>query len=174
MVNMNKKLLEIVFVLPLLIYSNEIKESKQLNKIHANPFNDSYIVVFDGSPESFSIEQISIDKPKERTLKKLKFLSDEDTYAIKVFGKNGKFIYTLGIGNPFYANYQHIGYEDRPYMGGPVSSSKIEVAIPLHIEPTSFIISKRDMTGKFKDIQEISIQWYLNLICWKRWFKRVY
>ena len=102
---MNKKLLAIVFVLPLLIYSNEIKESKQLNKIHANPFNDSYIVVFDGSPESFSIEQISIDKPKERTLKKLKFLSDEDTYAIKVFGKNGKFIYTLGIGNPFYANY---------------------------------------------------------------------
>jgi hypothetical protein len=30
------------------------------------------------------------------------------------------------------------------------------------------------MTGKFKDIQEISIQWYLNLICWKQWFKRVY
>jgi hypothetical protein len=78
--------------------------------------------------------------------------------TIKVFGKNGKFIYTLGIGNPFYANYQHIGYEDRLYMGGPVSSSKIEVAIPLHIEPSSFIISKRDITGKFKDIQEISIQ----------------
>ena len=153
-----KILVSIIFVLPLLIYSNEEKVDKQLNKIHANPFDDSYIFVFDGSPESFSIDKISIDRPKERSLKKIKFLSDEDVYAIKVYGKNGKFIYTLGIGNPFYANYQHIGYEDREYMGGPVRSAKIEVAIPLHIEPTSFIISKRDVNGKLKDIQEISIQ----------------
>ena len=153
-----KVLVSIIFVLPLLIYSNEEKVDKQLNKIHANPFNDSYIIIFDGSPESFSIDKISIDRPKERSLKKIKFLTDEDAYAIKVYGKDGKFIYTLGIGNPFYANYQHIGYEDREYMGGPVRSAKIEVAIPLHIEPTSFIISKRDVNGKLKDIQEISIQ----------------
>ena len=153
-----KVLLVIVFSLPLLINSNDEKSVKQLNKIHSNPFNDSYIIIFDGSPESFSIEKISIDKPKERTLKKIKFLTDEDAYAIKVFGKENKFIYTLGIGNPFYANYQHIGYEDREYMGGPVSSAKIEVAIPLHIEPTSFIISKRDINGKLKDFQEILIQ----------------
>ena len=153
-----KLLLAVVFAFPFFIHSDEIKETKQLNKIHANPFNDSYIVIFDGSPESFSIDKISIDKPKERTLKKVKFLTSEDTYAVKVFGKEGKFLYTLGIGNPFYANYQHIGYEDRPYMGGPVSSAKIEIAIPLHIEPASFVISKRDITGKLKDIQEISIQ----------------
>ena len=153
-----KLLLAVVFASPFFIHSDEIKETKQLNKIHANPFNDSYIVIFDGSPESFSIDKISIDKPKERTLKKIKFLTNEDIYAVKVFGKDGKFLYSLGIGNPFYANYQHIGYEDRPYMGGPVSSAKIEIAVPLHIEPTSFVISKRDMSGKFKDIQEISIQ----------------
>ena len=82
-----KLLLAIVFTFPFFIHSYEIKETKQLNKIHANPFNDSYIVVFDGSPESFSIDKISIDKPKERTLKKVKFLTDEDTYAVKVFGK---------------------------------------------------------------------------------------
>ena len=153
-----KLLLSTLFTLTFFTHSYDIKETKKLNKIHANPFNDSYIVVFNGSPESFSLDKITIDKPKERILKKVKFLTDEDTYAVKVFGKDGKFLYTLGIGNPFYANYQHIGYEDRIYMGGPVSSAKIEIAIPLHIEPTSFIISKRDMTGKFKDIQEISIQ----------------
>jgi hypothetical protein len=159
MVNMHIKILfAIIFALPLLIYSNDEKVYKQLNKIHANPFDESYIFVFDGSPESFSIDKISIDRPKERSLKKIKFLTDEDAYAIKVYGKDGKFIYTLGIGNPFYANYQHIGYEDREYMGGPVRSAKIEVAIPLHIEPSSFIISKRDVNGKLKDIQEISIQ----------------
>ena len=153
-----KLLLSTLFTLTFFTHSYDIKETKKLNKIHANPFNDSYIIVFNGSPESFSLDTITIDKPKEKTLKKVKFLTDEDTYAVKVFGKDGKFLYTLGIGNPFYANYQHIGYEDRPYMGGPVSSAKIEIAIPLHIEPTSFVISKRDMTGKYEDIQEISIQ----------------
>lgn len=156
---MNKNiLLAIIFVLPFVVQSNDMKDIKQLNKIHSSLISDSYIIVFNGSPKSFSIDKISIDRPKERSLKKIKFLSDEDAYAIKVYGKNGKFIYTLGIGNPFYANYQHIGYEDREYMGGPVRSAKIEVAIPLHIEPTSFIISKRDVNGKLKDIQEISIQ----------------
>ena len=54
----------------------------------------THIFVFDGSPESFSIDKISIDKPKERTLKKIKFLTNEDTYAVKVFGKDGKFLYS--------------------------------------------------------------------------------
>ena len=62
-----KLLLAVVFSFPFFIHSDEIKETKQLNKIHANPFNDSYIVIFDGSPESFSIDKISIDKPKENS-----------------------------------------------------------------------------------------------------------
>ena len=154
----NKIIFTFVFALSFLVQSSEMKDVRELNKIHSSPFSDSYIVTFDGSSKGFSLDKIKIDKPKERTLKKIRFLSDEDTYAIKVFGKDNKFLYTLGIGNPFYASYQHIGYEDRDYMGGPVTSAKIEIAIPLHIEPTSFIISKRDMSGKFRDIQEISIE----------------
>tara|TARA_Y100001933_G_scaffold160989_1_gene159175 strand:+ start:1811 stop:2281 length:471 start_codon:yes stop_codon:yes gene_type:complete len=154
----NKIIFTFIFALSFLVQSTEMKDVRELNKIHSSPFSDSYIVTFDGSSKGFSLDKIKIDKPKERTLKKIRFLSDEDTYAIKVFGKENKFLYTLGIGNPFYASYQHIGYEDRDYMGGPVTSAKIEIAIPLHIEPTSFIISKRDMSGKFKDIQEISIE----------------
>ncbi len=154
----NKIIFIFIFTLSFLVQSSVMKDVRELNKIHSSPFSDSYIVTFDGSSKGFSLDKIKIDKPKERTLKKIRFLSDEDTYAIKVFGKDNKFLYTLGIGNPFYASYQHIGYEDRDYMGGPVTSAKIEIAIPLHIEPTSFIISKRDMSGKFKDIQEISIE----------------
>jgi len=154
----NKIIFTFIFTLSFLVQSSEMKDVRELNKIHSSPFSDSYIVTFDGSSKGFSLDKIKIDKPKERTLKKIRFLSEEDTYAIKVFGKDNKFLYTLGIGNPFYASYQHIGYEDRDYMGGPVTSAKIEIAIPLHIEPTSFIISKRDMSGKFKDIQEISIE----------------
>ena len=85
-----KLLLSIIFALPFFTHSFDIKESKQLNKIHANPFNDSYIIVFSGSPESFSIDKISINKPKERTLKKVKFLTNEiraDAVDVTVFEK---------------------------------------------------------------------------------------
>ena len=148
----------VIFSLSWSVESNEVIDKQKLNKIHANPFNDAYIISFDGSPSNFSIKKITVDKPNERLLKKIKFLSDDDTYAIKVFGKDNKYLYAIGIGNPFYATYQHIGYEDRKHMGGPVSSAIIEIAIPLHIEPSSFIVSKRDITGKFKDIQEISFE----------------
>ena len=155
---MNKYiLLAIIFVMPFIVQGNDIKDNRQLNKIHASPINDSYIIVFNGSPKSFSIDKISIDKPKERLLKKMRFLSDEDDFAIKVFDKKNKFLYTLGIGNPFYANYQHIGFEDRNYMGGLVSSAKVEIAIPIHVQPSYLIISKRNISGKFEDIQEISL-----------------
>ena len=88
-------------------------------------------------------------------MKKLRFINDDDEYAVKVFDKNGTELIAIGIGNPFYATYEHIGYEDREFMGGPVSSADIEIAIPLEFEPELFIISKRDNLGNFKDFQEI-------------------
>ena len=62
---------------------------------------------------------------------------------------------TIGIGNPFYASYEHIGYEDRAYMGGPVSANNLSIAIPIELDPSYLIISRRDVTGKFIDFQEI-------------------
>ena len=43
-------------------------------------------------------------------------------------------------------------------MGGPVSRANIEIAIPMGVEATSFIISKRDISGKFNDLQELLLQ----------------
>ena len=101
------------------------------------------------------LEEIKIKKPKQRHLKKLRFINDDDKYAIKVIDKNGVELIAIGIGNPFYATYEHIGYEDRKYMGGPVTSADIEIAIPLEFEPAVFIISKRDSVGNFSNLQEI-------------------
>mgnify|MGYP001297694023 CR=1 FL=1 len=153
----NRIFFAILFALSFSALSNETREDLKLKKVHANPFNDAFIISFDGSPSNFILKKITIDKPKEKLLKKIKLLSDDDKYAIKVFGKDDKYLYTIGIGNPFYANYQHIGFEDRQYMGGLVTSALVEVAIPLHIQPSSFIISKRDITGKFIDIQQLYI-----------------
>ena len=141
-----------------LVFSNDKIDPAELNKLHVNPNNNATILTFSGSPNKFTLKEIKLEKPKERIFRKLKFITDEDKYAISVFSKKDNFLMTIGIGNPFYATYEHIGYEDRKYMGGPVTGATIEIAIPINIEASYFVISKRDLSGKFIDFQKISLE----------------
>ena len=138
------------------IDSQEV-DSKKIFKLHVNSNEYGNIYIFDASDDNFILKNTFTGKPLKKTLRKLKFVEDDDIYAIKIFGKNEKYIYSIGIGNPFYANYTHIGFEDREYMGGPVKSANIEITLPLNIEPSFFVISKRDNTNKFNDIQKIEL-----------------
>ena len=140
-----------------LTYAEESKKVYQIQKLHVNANEDAYVASFKASANLFVLEQIKIKKPKQRNLKKLRFINDDDEYAIKVLDKNGVELIAIGIGNPFFATYEHIGYEDRKYMGGPVTSADIEIAIPLEFKPAVFIISKRDSVGKFNNLQEILV-----------------
>jgi|TARA_B100001540_G_scaffold183898_2_gene162144 hypothetical protein len=140
-----------------LAYTEETKKDFQINKLHVGPNEDAYVASFKASANSFILKEVKIKKPKTRNLKKLRFINDDDEYAIRVFDKNGTEMIAIGIGNPFFATYEHIGYEDRKYMGGPVTSADIEIAIPLEFKPAVFIISKRDSLGKFNDLQEILV-----------------
>ena len=140
-----------------LTYAEESKKVYQIQKLHVNANEDAYVASFKASANLFVLEQIKIKKPKQRNLKKLRFINDDDEYAIKVLDKNGVELIAIGIGNPFFATYEHIGYEDRKYMGGPVTSADIEIAIPIEFKPAVFIISKRDSVGKFNNLQEILV-----------------
>ncbi len=140
-----------------LTYAEESKKVYQIQKLHVNANEDAYVASFKASANLFVLEEIKIKKPKQRNLKKLRFINDDDEYAIKVLDKNGVELIAIGIGNPFFATYEHIGYEDRKYMGGPVTSADIEIAIPLEFKPAVFIISKRDSVGKFNNLQEILV-----------------
>ena len=64
---------------------------------------------------------------------------------------------TLGIGNPFYAYAHHIGFEDREVMGGPVSSAKIEIAIPTNLNAKFLAISARDLNSNLNEIQRVEL-----------------
>ena len=140
-----------------LTYAEESKKVFQIQKLHVNANEDAYVASFKASANLFVLEEIKIKKPKQRNLKKLRFINDDDEYAIKVLDKNGVELIAIGIGNPFFATYEHIGYEDRKYMGGPVTSADNEIAIPLDFKPAVFIISKRDSVGKFNNLQEILV-----------------
>mgnify|MGYP001158787637 FL=1 len=153
-----KKINLIIFILSIFpVAADGLINENKIKKLHPSYQEDAYVVTFQGSPNSFILKDIKIKKPKARTLKKLKFINDDDEFAIKVLDKNGAELIAIGIGNPFYATYEHIGYEDRLYMGGPVSSANIEIAIPLEFKPALFIVSKRDNIGNFNDFQEILI-----------------
>ena len=153
-----KKINLIIFILSIFpAAADDLINENKIKKLHPSYQEDAYVVTFQGSPSSFILKDIKIKKPKARTLKKLKFINDDDEFAIKVLDKNGAELIAIGIGNPFYATYEHIGYEDRLYMGGPVSSANIEIAIPLEFKPALFIVSKRDNIGNFNDFQEILI-----------------
>ncbi len=145
----------LTFTFSFLTFAEKDLTEIDLIKLHVSPNQDAKIFSFHGTPDLFTLKKVEIQKPKERIIKKLKFVSDDDKYAIKLFDKSGKNLIAIGIGNPFYASYEHIGYEDRIYMGGPVTSNNVEIAIPLEIDPSYLIISRRDVTGKFIDIQEI-------------------
>ena len=72
---------------------------------------------------------------------KKEHLPDEnDTY--EVFGDDNKYLYSIGVGNPFYANATHIGYEDSKVMGGLVNSINLDITLPMNIEPTKFVFQK--------------------------------
>jgi hypothetical protein len=156
MVSVMKKISFFIFLVFIhAVSAEDISQNIDIKKLHVDAEEDAYVVSFKGTPRSFAFKDIKIQKPKGRLLKKLRFINDDDEYAIKVIDKNGIELIAIGIGNPFYATYEHIGYEDREFMGGPVSSANIEIAIPLEFKPGLFIISKRDNLGKFKDFQEI-------------------
>lgn len=156
-IRMKKINLLILSIFISLTYAEESKKVYQIQKLHVNANEDAYVASFKASANLFVLEEIKIKKPKQRNLKKLRFINDDDEYAIKVLDKNGVELIAIGIGNPFFATYEHIGYEDRKYMGGPVTSADIEIAIPLEFKPAVFIISKRDSVGKFSNLQEILV-----------------
>ena len=128
------------------IYKPIIKEN-EIGKIYS----------FAGSPDKFVLKKVVKGFPKKRTLTKLRFADESDTYVVKVFGDDNKYLYSIGVGNPFYANATHIGYEDSKVMGGLVNSINLDITLPINIEPTKFVFSKRSKTGILNDIQKIEL-----------------
>ena len=128
------------------IYKPIIKEN-EIGKIYS----------FAGSPDKFVLKKVVKGFPKKRTLTKLRFADESDTYVVKVFGDDNKYLYSIGVGNPFYANATHIGYEDSKVMGGLVNSINLDITLPINIEPTKFVFSKRSKTGILNDIQKIDL-----------------
>tara|TARA_X000000368_G_C22502901_1_gene481391 strand:- start:15 stop:350 length:336 start_codon:yes stop_codon:yes gene_type:complete len=103
-IRMKKINLLILSIFISLTYAEESKKVFQIQKLHVNANEDAYVASFKASTNLFVLEEIKIKKPKQRNLKKLRFINDDDEYAIKVLDKNGVELIAIGIGNPFFCN----------------------------------------------------------------------
>jgi hypothetical protein len=84
-----------------------------------------------------------------------KLITPRDKFGLKLLDKDGSDIFLMGIGNPFYAHAQHIGYEDSNVFGGYITTD-IDLAIPINVDISYIVLVSQDEFG-LKEIKKIKI-----------------
>ena len=159
------KMVRVLFILISLIVVDvsaipvdEVIENKSLYKLHVDPLAEKariYKIAGDGN--SFQLNQSYIGKPLKRDLKKTNLVTKRDRYILKFTDSDNNVLMRLGIGDPFTAYAQHIGYEDSERFSFQVGQQEISAAIPIQITPSNLIIEKRDINDVFNEISIIKL-----------------
>ena len=117
---------------------------KELYKLHVDPLvNKARIFEITGDGSSFTLKDSYIGKPPIRTLKTTHLVTKRDKYILRFRDADNKVLMSLGIGDPFTAHAQHLGYEDGEQFTFQVGRQDISAAIPMQINPSSITIEKR-------------------------------
>ena len=124
-----------------------------LDNISLNEEARVYKVV--ASYNNLILKSEKVSKPNEKQIKKLSTLSRKDKYAIQVFSQDGKQIMLRGIGDPFYAHAQHIGYEDSDVFGGYIEAN-IDITIPIDVKVSYISLLSQNEFG-LKEIKRIKL-----------------
>jgi hypothetical protein len=102
-----------------------------------------------------TLKNVKIDKPSSNSLKMFKLITPRDKFGLKLLDKDGSDIFLMGIGNPFYAHAQHIGYEDSNVFGGYITTD-MDIAIPINVDISHIVLVSQDEFG-LKEIKKIKI-----------------
>ena len=71
--------------------------------------------------------------------------------------ENNKSIIKIGIGDPFTAYAQHLGYEQSSVYSFQVGNQIIKAAIPIELNPAQMIVEKRSSLDTFSEISRITL-----------------
>jgi hypothetical protein len=152
-----------VKIIYLLVLFSSLSLNAEINKNlnnYLSPANisldkEAMIYSVSASFNSMSLKSIKIDKPNNYHLSKYHTISKKDKYALKALNKDGKEVFLVGIGNPFYIHVDHIGYEDSEFFGGYIEQ-EFEIAIPINREISHLILLSQDEFG-LKEIKKIEV-----------------
>ena len=106
---------------------------------------------------NLSINEISVNNIKNDVANsnqiKLTKISKRDIYTLSFYDENMDNIYTIGIGDPFNARVQHIGYEESNIFSLNVPIKNFSIAIPKEINARFISINRRDDFNNFNIIK---------------------
>ena len=137
---------------------NEVEQDKAIYKLHVDALAEEariYTIVGDG--KTFKLKQSYVGKPNKKFLRKTNLVTKRDRYVIKFMDEDNNILMRLGIGDPFTAYAQHIGYEDSERFSFQVGEQEISTVIPMEITPSNLIIEKRDVNDSFAQISAINL-----------------
>tara|TARA_B100000886_G_scaffold191441_1_gene131865 strand:- start:5543 stop:6670 length:1128 start_codon:yes stop_codon:yes gene_type:complete len=110
------------------------------------------IVNLDLSKDDISVKNVERGLADLRQIKETK-ISKKDIYSLSFFNEDMKVVYTVGIGNPFNARVQHIGYEESNVFSIDIPIQNFSIAIPSEIEPSYVSINKRNEFNEYNIIK---------------------
>ena len=145
--------------------SSKVKR-KSFMHTSASPSKKEKVFSLDLSQNNIQINSIENKKPIKKIIRK-PFLKKTDIYSVNFFNEDNELVYRLGIGNPFELRIQHIGYtgkhqhshmDTNDHIIEDTKISKLKLAIPSELNPSSISLSKRGANNLYKEIARIAIK----------------
>ena len=135
-------------------YTN--KKPKNFFNIKAKIGEDEKIITMNLTNKNIDITNLQLSEVKKEFIKN-NHISFKDKYIITFHDKNMKPIYTLGLGNPFEARLQHIGYEQESVFNIEIPLKEFKIAYPKDLDPHFITYSKRALNNTFEAIKVVEI-----------------
>tara|TARA_B100001142_G_scaffold329523_1_gene393150 strand:- start:1799 stop:4372 length:2574 start_codon:yes stop_codon:yes gene_type:complete len=118
--------------------------------------NYSKIFNLDLSENDISFNTYKTIKSNNKTIKESR-ISFRDIYVLTFYDEDKSPIYEVGIGNPFEARIQHIGYENESVFRVDIPIKNFKISVPDQIDPTFISLSKNE-NNIFEIIKSIKIK----------------
>ena len=129
------------------------KKNKQKNFFNIKPQAGAIekIISLNLSNDAIDVKNIKINEVKKEYIKNNR-VNFKDKYMITFHDKDMNPIYNLGLGNPFEARIQHIGYEDANIFNIDIPIKGYKIAYPQELNPYFITYSKRSINNTFEAI----------------------
>tara|TARA_A100001388_G_scaffold274210_1_gene257443 strand:- start:279 stop:2882 length:2604 start_codon:yes stop_codon:yes gene_type:complete len=134
------------------------KSEKEINyfDIKLEVGNIEKILTLNVSSNSVNIGNIKISEVKKEHIKNNR-INFKDKYMITFHDKDMNPIYNLGLGDPFNARIQHIGFEDEGIFNIDIPLKNFKIAYPRDLNPYFITYSKRVKNNTFEAIEVIKL-----------------
>ena len=134
------------------------KSDKEINyfDIKLEVGNIEKILTLNVSSNSINIGNIKTSEVKKEHIKNNR-INFKDKYMITFHDKDMNPIYNLGLGDPFNARIQHIGFEDEGIFNIDIPLKNFKIAYPRDLNPYFITYSKRVKNNTFEAIEVIKL-----------------